>query len=29
MQARPVLHDGIPGWQARGGETTSFRRCGS
>jgi hydroxyacylglutathione hydrolase len=29
MQARPVLNDGIAGWQARGGETTSFRRCGT
>jgi hydroxyacylglutathione hydrolase len=29
VNARPVLHGGIPDWQARGGETTSFRRCGS
>jgi hydroxyacylglutathione hydrolase len=28
VDARPVLDGGIPGWQARGGETTSFRRCG-
>ena len=29
VDARPVLDGGIPEWQARGGETTSFRRCGS
>jgi glyoxylase-like metal-dependent hydrolase (beta-lactamase superfamily II)/rhodanese-related sulfurtransferase len=29
VDARPVLHGGIPDWRARGGETTSFRRCGS
>jgi glyoxylase-like metal-dependent hydrolase (beta-lactamase superfamily II) len=29
VDARPVLDGGIPDWQARGGETTSFRRCGS
>jgi rhodanese-related sulfurtransferase len=29
VEARPVLDGGIPDWRARGGETTSFRRCGS
>lgn len=29
IDARPVLNGGIPDWQARGGETTTFRRCGS
>ncbi|HET7353047.1 MAG TPA: MBL fold metallo-hydrolase [Gaiellaceae bacterium] len=29
VDARPVLDGGIPDWQARGGETMSFRRCGS
>jgi rhodanese-related sulfurtransferase/glyoxylase-like metal-dependent hydrolase (beta-lactamase superfamily II) len=29
VNARPVLDGGIPDWRARGGETTSFRRCGS
>jgi hydroxyacylglutathione hydrolase len=29
IDARPVLHGGIPDWRARGGETTTFRRCGS
>jgi hydroxyacylglutathione hydrolase len=29
VDARPVLNGGIPDWRARGGETTSFRRCGS
>jgi hydroxyacylglutathione hydrolase len=29
VDARPVLDGGIADWQARGGETTSFRRCGS
>ena len=29
IDARPVLNGGIPDWRARGGETTSFRRCGS
>jgi hydroxyacylglutathione hydrolase len=29
VTARPVLEGGIPGWRERGGETTSFRRCGS
>jgi glyoxylase-like metal-dependent hydrolase (beta-lactamase superfamily II)/rhodanese-related sulfurtransferase len=28
VEARPVLDGGIAGWRARGGETTSFRRCG-
>jgi glyoxylase-like metal-dependent hydrolase (beta-lactamase superfamily II)/rhodanese-related sulfurtransferase len=28
VEARPVLDGGIPDWRARGGETTSFRRCG-
>jgi hydroxyacylglutathione hydrolase len=29
VDARPVLDGGIPDWRARGGEVTSFRRCGS
>ena len=29
VNARPVLDGGIADWRARGGETTSFRRCGS
>lgn len=29
VDARPVLDGGIAGWKARGGEVTSFRRCGS
>jgi len=29
MDARPVLDGGIDTWRARGGEITSFRRCGS
>ena len=29
IDARPVLNGGIPDWRARGGETTTFRRCGS
>jgi hydroxyacylglutathione hydrolase len=29
LDARPVLDGGIPDWHARGGETCSFRRCGS
>jgi hydroxyacylglutathione hydrolase len=29
VEARPVLDGGIAGWRARGGELTSFRRCGS
>jgi hydroxyacylglutathione hydrolase len=28
VNARPVLNGGLPDWRARGGETTSFRRCG-
>ncbi len=28
VDARPVLDGGLDGWRARGGETTSFRRCG-
>src|SRR6185312_8493744 len=28
VEARPVLDGGIADWRARGGETTSFRRCG-
>ena len=29
VNARPVLDGGVADWRARGGETTSFRRCGS
>jgi rhodanese-related sulfurtransferase/glyoxylase-like metal-dependent hydrolase (beta-lactamase superfamily II) len=29
VDARPVLDSGIADWRARGGETTSFRRCGT
>jgi hydroxyacylglutathione hydrolase len=29
VEARPVLDGGVPDWSARGGGTTSFRRCGS
>ena len=29
VDARPVLHGGIADWAERGGETVSFRRCGS
>jgi glyoxylase-like metal-dependent hydrolase (beta-lactamase superfamily II)/rhodanese-related sulfurtransferase len=29
IDARPVLDGGITDWRARGGQTTSFRRCGS
>jgi hydroxyacylglutathione hydrolase len=29
LDARPVLDGGITEWQARGGETTTFRRCGA
>jgi hydroxyacylglutathione hydrolase len=29
VDARPVLHGGIPDWQRRGGHTVEFRRCGS
>ncbi|MFN2628028.1 MAG: rhodanese-like domain-containing protein [Gaiellaceae bacterium] len=28
LDARPVLHGGVTDWQARGGETVQFRRCG-
>jgi hydroxyacylglutathione hydrolase len=28
LDARPVLDGGVADWRARGGETTSFRRCG-
>ncbi|MDX6487298.1 MAG: hypothetical protein QOF43_2451 [Gaiellaceae bacterium] len=28
LDARPVLDGGIVSWRARGGETTTFRRCG-
>jgi hydroxyacylglutathione hydrolase len=29
VDARPVLHGGIPDWEARGGATVGFRRCGT
>jgi hydroxyacylglutathione hydrolase len=29
IEARPVLHGGVQDWADRGGETVSFRRCGS
>jgi hydroxyacylglutathione hydrolase len=29
VDARPVLQGGIPDWEARGGSTVGFRRCGS
>jgi hydroxyacylglutathione hydrolase len=29
IDARPVLHGGIRDWAERGGETVSFRRCGT
>ncbi|HVH51465.1 MAG TPA: rhodanese-like domain-containing protein [Gaiellaceae bacterium] len=29
LDARPVLDGGLEAWKARGGELTSFRRCGS
>jgi hydroxyacylglutathione hydrolase len=29
IEARPVLHGGVQDWAERGGETVSFRRCGS
>jgi glyoxylase-like metal-dependent hydrolase (beta-lactamase superfamily II)/rhodanese-related sulfurtransferase len=29
LNARPVLDGGLAEWRARGGETTSFRRCGT
>jgi hydroxyacylglutathione hydrolase len=28
VDARPVLHGGVPDWQASGGSTVEFRRCG-
>ena len=28
VDARPVLHGGIPDWQARGGSVVEFHRCG-
>jgi hydroxyacylglutathione hydrolase len=28
VDARPVLHGGIPDWQRRGGQLVQFRRCG-
>jgi glyoxylase-like metal-dependent hydrolase (beta-lactamase superfamily II)/rhodanese-related sulfurtransferase len=29
IDARPVLHGGVQDWADRGGDTVSFRRCGS
>jgi glyoxylase-like metal-dependent hydrolase (beta-lactamase superfamily II)/rhodanese-related sulfurtransferase len=29
VEARPVLHGGIPDWEAQGGSTVEFRRCGT
>jgi glyoxylase-like metal-dependent hydrolase (beta-lactamase superfamily II)/rhodanese-related sulfurtransferase len=29
LDARPVLDGGLNAWRVRGGETTTFRRCGS
>ena len=29
VEARPVLHGGIHDWEARGGHTVEFRRCGT
>jgi hydroxyacylglutathione hydrolase len=29
IDARPVVHGGILGWQERGNETVGFRRCGA
>ena len=29
VDARPVLDGGLEAWRARGGELTSFRRCGA
>jgi glyoxylase-like metal-dependent hydrolase (beta-lactamase superfamily II)/rhodanese-related sulfurtransferase len=29
IDARPVLHGGVPDWAERGGNTVSFRRCGT
>jgi glyoxylase-like metal-dependent hydrolase (beta-lactamase superfamily II)/rhodanese-related sulfurtransferase len=28
VDARPVLHGGVPDWEASGGSTVEFRRCG-
>jgi rhodanese-related sulfurtransferase len=28
VDARPVLHGGVPDWEASGGATVEFRRCG-
>jgi hydroxyacylglutathione hydrolase len=29
IEARPVLHGGVQDWAERGGDTVSFRRCGT
>lgn len=29
IDARAVLHGGVQDWADRGGDTVSFRRCGS
>jgi rhodanese-related sulfurtransferase len=29
FDARPVLEGGIRGWEAAGGQTVEFRRCGT
>ena len=29
IEAKPVLHGGVQDWAERGGDTVSFRRCGS
>ena len=29
VDARPVLHGGMRAWEARGGSTVGFRRCGT
>jgi hydroxyacylglutathione hydrolase len=29
IEARPVIHGGVPDWEKRGGQTVEFRRCGS
>jgi len=29
IDARPVIHGGVEDWTGRGGDTVSFRRCGS
>ena len=29
IDARPVLHGGVPAWEARGGHTVEFRRSGT